>query len=358
MFKIVVPIVTVLLALLIYFFVGKLISKRFAIIGILAFVGIQAVQVYFRSQGILFDELSMAKVWLLSTGILLLIYYAIISLINRKKVVFDPARRSALLAMGAMVPSAYGVSQGIRVPDAVHYDFQSKKIDKLDGFKILQVTDMHISGLFGKEWCEELVKKINAENPDIVVFTGDLSDGFLKERFDDLAPLSQVKAPMYACLGNHEYFYDFYGFQKRFAELGVKFLSNEHTSITMRGEKLVLAGLTDKVAARGGFELPNVEKSLNGADTSNVTVMLNHRPTLTKELSAKGVDLQLSGHTHGGQCFGLNGIVKLLNEGFLYGWYSVGDMKLYVSSGAALWAGAPIRLGVPSELPVITLRRA
>ncbi len=356
MFKFLVPLVLVVIASSVDYFVGKYISKKYALIGIVLFVVLQALHMFLRYHGIAFDALSIGKAWLLSTGIILVVFYAIISCVNRKKEIFNPSRRAALFAMGAMLPSTYGVAQGVRVPDVVYHDFYSEKIQKLHGFKIFQVTDMHISGLFGKSWCAELVQKINAAKPDIVVFTGDLSDGFLDERYDDLSPLNDVQAPMYACLGNHEYIYDFIGFQKRFTELGMKILANEHTVISVKGEKLVLAGITDKAAERRGFEKPNIEKALKNANTEHLTIMLNHRPSLTKELATRGVDLQLSGHTHGGQFIGLNGIVKLFNEGFLYGWYNIGTMKLYVSSGAALWAGAPFRLGMPSELPIITLK--
>ncbi len=355
MFKYI-PLFIVALAVLMYFFAGKYVSKKYLLTIIISFAAVHVLQLYLHSQGIVFDEIHLVKTWLLSTAVFLLLICAIYACFPGKKKNFNPARRSALFAMGAMLPAAYGVSQGVRVPDALYHDFYSDKINKLQGFKILQITDMHISGLFGETWCAELVKKINAEKPDMVVLTGDLSDGFLQERYNDLQPLKNIHAPMYACLGNHEYFYDFEGFQKLFTDLGVKILANEHVALNIRGETLILAGLTDMVAARRGHEMPNIDKALQNVDSKNLTIMLNHRPTLTKELAAKGVDLQLSGHTHGGQFIGLNALVKYYNKGFLHGWYNIDSMKLYVSSGAALWARAPFRLGVPGELPVFILK--
>ncbi len=356
MFRIYVLLVIVLLMAFIFFFISKYIPKKYVFLGFFCFFALQGMHMFLRHQGITFDELTVGKAWLLSTGIFLAVFYALTSFINRKKEVFDPSRRTALFAMGAMLPSTYGITQGTRVPDVVYHEFSSHKLKNSSAIKILQVTDMHISGLFGKAWCEDLVAKINKENADIVVFTGDLSDGFLQDRYDDLLPLKNIEAPMYACLGNHEYIYDIKGFTKLFTAFGMRILANESTTLNLYGETINLVGLTDPRAKQAGAEPPDLEKALRDVNTDNLTIMLNHRPSLTTESAAKGVDLQLSGHTHGGQFLGLNGIVKLANEGFLYGWYTIDSMKLYVSSGAALWAGAPFRLGVPSELPVFLLK--
>ncbi len=353
MFKYI-PLFVIVLAFVLFFVAGKYISKKYLLLGILSFFGIHAVQYCLRLNGIVIDELHMLKTWLLATGVILLIICAGYTCFNRKKTTFNPERRSALFAMGATLPAAYGVWQGVRIPEPVQHDFYSAKVQ--GSVKILQVTDMHISGLFGKTWCADMVATINAAKPDIVVFTGDMSDGFLQERYEDLQPLKDIKAPMYACLGNHEYFYDFKGFVKLFQELGMNILANEHATVNVRGQKLILAGITDLVAARGGYEMPDIDKALKGADPSLLTIMLNHRPNFTREIAAKGVDLQLSGHTHGGQFIPLNALVKHYNKGFLHGWYDIENMKLFVSSGAALWARAPFRLGVPGELPVFIVQ--
>jgi predicted MPP superfamily phosphohydrolase len=112
------------------------------------------------------------------------------------------------------------------------------------------------------------------------------------------------------------------------------------------------------VAARFGLPLPDCAAALAGAPEEAPRVLLNHRPAGAEENARYGVDLQLSGHTHGGQILGLGAFVSRFNEGYLHGWYTAGGMPLYVSSGAGLWNGFPVRMGVPSEIARITLRRA
>ena len=118
----------------------------------------------------------------------------------------------------------------------------------------------------------------------------------------------------------------------------------------------VIAGLNDPVATRFGMEGPNLEKALAGAPADAPVILLAHQPKFARANAAYGVDLQLSGHTHGGQMIGFDQIVASQNEGFLRGLYTVGGMRLYVSPGTGLWTGFPVRIGVPSEIARLVLR--
>jgi predicted MPP superfamily phosphohydrolase len=163
-------------------------------------------------------------------------------------------------------------------------------------------------------------------------------------------------------VGNHEYYSDYPAWIQAFPRLGLKLLLNGHALLNINGCQLVLAGLTDLAAANYAHELPDLRKALAGTPEKAVRILLDHRPGRAPQNAAmalhlqRPLDLQLSGHTHGGQIKGMNYIVRRMNQGFVYGWYTVNGAPMYVSSGAGLWSGFPIRLGVPSEIAHIVLR--
>jgi predicted MPP superfamily phosphohydrolase len=135
-------------------------------------------------------------------------------------------------------------------------------------------------------------------------------------------------------------------------------LSNDHTVLTRDGGSLVLAGLTDLSAPGTRHPAPDLSATLADAPSDAPIVLLDHQPRNAAQAAARGVALQLSGHTHGGMILGLDRLVARANGGFVSGRYSIGGMTLYVNNGTALWPGFALRLGRPSELTRITLRRA
>ncbi|KAG0922727.1 hypothetical protein G6F35_017967 [Rhizopus arrhizus] len=143
-----------------------------------------------------------------------------------------------------------------------------------------------------------------------------------------------------------------------FRALHMQVLENSHLQVRRGEAALTIAGVTDPVAARYGLPLPDLDAALAGADPSAPVILLDHRPRNAREAAARGVTLQLSGHTHGGQIIGMDQLVKRANGGYVSGRYEVDGMTLYVSNGAGLWAGFPARIGVPSEITLLTLRRA
>ncbi|MDR2614215.1 MAG: metallophosphoesterase [Candidatus Accumulibacter sp.] len=265
------------------------------------------------------------------------------------------------LTVAALGLSAIGVWQAVRVPEVRAVDIVLDRLPvELDGLRLVQLSDLHASRLLAGPWQREVVDKANALEPDLILITGDLVDGTPADRAADVAPLRDLKARLgvLAVPGNHEYYSDYVAWMAAFDELGLRLLRNRHVVIRDQGQALVIAGTTDRNAARFGLPMPDIEAALAGAPKDAVVLLLAHQPREAMKNAEAGVDLQLSGHTHGGQIAGLHFIVQKMNEGFVSGPYRVGAMWLHVSNGTGLWNGFPVRLGRPSEITLITLRAA
>lgn len=264
------------------------------------------------------------------------------------------------MAAGAMVLTAIGVHAAIRVPPLKDIEVEIANLPaQFEGYAMLQLTDLHISRLFPEEWTQAVVRQANALHVDLVVVTGDLIDGTVEDRSRDVAPLRDLQAPdgVFVIPGNHEYFFDPQAWMRQFALLGMKTLENSHAVITRAGAQLVLAGVTDLSAEETGFPMPDLSKALNGVPEKAPIILLDHQPKNANAAATQGVALQLSGHTHGGLVIGLERIFALANGGYVSGRYNVHNMTLYVNNGTALWPGLALRLGKPSELTRITLKR-
>lgn len=269
------------------------------------------------------------------------------------------SRRRAGLALGTLVLSAFGVWEAVRVPAVREIEIGLDKLPpSLDGLTLVQLTDLHLSRLFPSTWARAVVERANALSPDLILITGDLVDGVTADRAADVAPLRDLRAPLgvVAITGNHEYYSDHADWMAKFRELGLRVLENDHAAIATPGGVFYLAGLTDEAARRFGSRLPDLEQALQGIPADAPVILMAHRPGEAEQAAARGVALQLSGHTHGGQILGLNLVTRAANHGYVSGLYHVGGMRLYVSNGTGLWNGFPIRLGVPSEITRIVLR--
>ncbi|TDK34021.1 metallophosphoesterase [Luteimonas terrae] len=271
-----------------------------------------------------------------------------------------PALRPALAGI-ALLLSAFGTWQAMAVPQVRQVEIAIADLPQaFDGYRLLQLTDIHASRLLTGDWVTEVVAASNAQRPDLIVITGDLVDGSVTARANDVRPLADLRAPdgVVAITGNHEYYGQYRDWMDAFRAMGMTVLENTHLRIARDGAALTIAGVTDPVAARYGLTLPDVDAALAGRDADAPVVLLDHRPTQARENARRGVDLQLSGHTHGGHIVGMDRLVARANGGFVSGRYDVDGMQLYVSNGAGLWPGFATRIGVPSEITVITLRRA
>jgi uncharacterized protein len=213
-------------------------------------------------------------------------------------------------------------------------------------YRIVQLTDVHVGTLIGREFVTELVRRVNALEPDLVVITGDLIDGPLAELRTAVEPLRELRARdgVYASTGNHEYYWQIEPWLRELDRLGVRVLRNEHVTIR---DVLALAGTDDMV---GGEDLA---RAVAGRDPELPLVLLAHRPrTVTRALNA-GVDLQLSGHTHGGQLLPWGWLARLWDPK-VAGLGRFGPTWLYVGQGTGYW-GPPLRVGTHCEIGVLTL---
>lgn len=267
-----------------------------------------------------------------------------------------------VLLLISLLLAALGTHAALRVPSVTPVEIVVPGLPAAwDGLTVAQLSDVHASKTFPGNWLAGVVDAVNAALPDLIVITGDLFDGSPRQRFDDLRPLRRLRAPLgvYACPGNHEYYSGLTAWRPRFSSLGILLLENDHVLLRRNGAELILAGLSDDVAERFGLPRPDIRQALGSTEASLPLILMAHRPHLVeqlKQLSRPGAALQLSGHTHGGQVFGLDLLVRRVNKGYLRGLYEIGPVRLYISTGTALWSGFPLRLGVPSEIPLITLR--
>ncbi|MDR1489216.1 MAG: metallophosphoesterase [Desulfovibrio sp.] len=316
-------------------------------------------------QSLLFATLLFLFLVVLTRDLVLLVQYLAKRAIKSPKPetpgALSPERRKALLLCFAALPAAYGVKQALALPVTRDMEKVLPGLPaELDGLCIAHLSDLHIGPLLQESWSAALVEKINDLRPDLILFSGDIVDGLPDRRAESVAHLKKLRAVhgIFACVGNHEYYANFHAWMKVFPELGLAMLLNSHRTVDIKGQKLVIAGLTDPTAASFGLPPPDCRAALRGAPENVPRILLAHRPTGAVHNAAFGFSLQLSGHTHGGQILGLDQFVAQFNGGYLRGWYKAEGMPLYVNSGAGLWSGFPLRLGVPSEIARITLRRA
>ncbi|MGC4409246.1 metallophosphoesterase [Rhizobium rosettiformans] len=265
------------------------------------------------------------------------------------------------MGIAAVLLASFGISQAIRVPPLKQIEVVIPGLaPEFDGYRMVQLTDMHISRLFTGSWAAAVVEKTNALDADLIVITGDLIDGSLDIRREDIAPLGGLTARdgVLTVPGNHEYFFDIDRWLGHFPEINMRILANDHAVIERGEGQLVVAGVTDLSARFTGAVEPDLGKALSGAPAKAPVILLDHQPRLAHRAAEQGVALQLSGHTHGGMIRGLDQIVARANNGFVSGFYQVGDMQLYVNNGTGLWPGFALRIGVPAELTEFTLRAA
>ncbi len=269
---------------------------------------------------------------------------------------FTPAIRGGGLTLAALGLGLFGTWRSLIVPDVRNVEIALPRLPAgLDGVTIVQLSDIHIGPLLKEDWLRAVVAKTNAQRPDLVVLTGDMIDGYAEALQEDIAPLGDLQAGygVYGVTGNHEYYFHAREWLPVFEKLGIVMLNNEHRTLSLHGKELVLAGVPDLIAQQFGGEGPDSDKALDGAP-SGVRILLKHRPS-----GASGnarADLQLSGHTHGGQLIFLKWLIASFNGNLVEGLFDRDGMQVYVSPGTGMWSGFSCRLGVPAEITRIILR--
>lgn len=310
----------------------------------------------------LFSVLFLFFFLLLAADAARLLYLLVLFCLRRKRTeqfrIIGNRVNLVLLVMAAVLATV-GMVGGTAVPRVREEAIAVNHLPEgADGLTVAVLADLHVDGITRADRIRKIVERTNALNPDIVIIAGDFVDGTVPVHGDDLRPLADLKARygVFGVPGNHEYYSGYEEWMEFLPTLGIRMLSNGHV-LTGEGGAVVLAGVTDPVAAIMGREEPDIRKALAGTPEKGVRILASHQPRLAPEAAEHGVDLQVSGHTHGGMIAGIDRLVARFNEGFVSGLYRVGDMKLYVSNGAGIWNGFPIRIGVPSEIVLIRLRR-
>jgi predicted MPP superfamily phosphohydrolase len=226
----------------------------------------------------------------------------------------------------------------------------------LDGLRIAQISDLHLGTLTPAGFLATVVSRVNALHPDLVAITGDLADATVAERGAAIRPLAGLAAPAYFITGNHEHYWGAGAWCDAVAACGVTVLRGEHRLVRHHDATLLIAGVDDPaVGERGPHATFLPATALAGAPGADFRLLLAHRPTMGYAAAQAGVDLQLAGHTHGGQFFPWNLLVNHLMP-FSPGLHRYGDTWIYTSRGTGFW-GPPVRLGAPAEITLLTLQR-
>jgi predicted MPP superfamily phosphohydrolase len=229
---------------------------------------------------------------------------------------------------------------------------------ELDGFTIVQITDLHVGNTIGRRFVGDLVERVNGLRPDLIAVTGDMVDGTVADLRAAVAPLAQLRAPhgVWFVPGNHEYYAGIGPWLAEVARLGMTPLRNQRVEIRRGAARFDLAGVDDHSADRfGGGHGADYARALDGREPGVPCVLLAHQPRQVHAAERFGVDLQLSGHTHGGQIWPWHYIVSIQQGGLIAGRYQIGRTQLYVSRGAGYW-GPPVRVAAPLELTRVILR--
>lgn len=264
--------------------------------------------------------------------------------------------RGIVLPVVAWALSLWGVYNGVVPPVVKEFELHFDGLPaELDGYRIVQISDLHASSAARAWRTEKVVEIANALSPDLVCLTGDYVDGRIAAVRGYLAPIANLRAKdgVWAVTGNHEWFGEVGEWRRWYDLWGIRFLANECV-FPRRG--LALGGVDDfRAGAKGAF--PDVGETFAAATNGEFRILLQHQPrTAHANIEGHGVRLQLSGHTHGGIMPGFRPIVRSHNGGFVRGLYEFPHGVLYVNSGCGQWAGFPIRFFTPSEVTLVTLR--
>jgi predicted MPP superfamily phosphohydrolase len=232
----------------------------------------------------------------------------------------------------------------------------SRLPSELDGTTIVQLSDVHVGPTIKRAFIEDIVRKTNALEPDVIAITGDLVDGSVEALRHHVEPLKNLRARygVFFVTGNHEYYSGADAWCDELRHLGIRVLRNERVVIGSGEASYDLAGVDDYHAEQfGGGHGPDLARATHGRDPSRELVLLAHQPRAVFEAKERGVGLQLSGHTHGGQIWPWNWLVRL-QQPVVAGLARFGETLIYVSSGTGYW-GPPMRLGAPAEITKLVL---
>ena len=266
---------------------------------------------------------------------------------------------AAVLLLTPLI-TAIGFAMARRVARVVDVEVPVRELPAaLEGFTIAQISDVHVGPTIKRDFVQRIVDRVNGLAPDMVALTGDLVDGSVLQLSAHTAPLAELRSRhgTYAVTGNHEYYSGADAWIGELERLGAHVLVNENVLLDHDGAHVTVAGVTDFSAHHfDPSHRSDPERALRGAPADAVKVLLAHQPRTAASAEQAGFDLQLSGHTHGGQFWPWNLFVRL-QQPFTAGLHRLGRMWIYISRGTGYW-GPPMRFGIPSEITRIRLVRA
>ncbi len=277
---------------------------------------------------------------------------------ERRRLVARAVAGTAVLAAGGA--TAFAVSSALGDPEIHEVPVKLARLPRaLSGLTIAQISDLHVGRTIGEDEVRRVVAATNRLRPDVVAITGDLVDGSVAMLERSVAPLAAIQARygVFFVTGNHEYYSGAQAWVAHLARLGIRVLRNERVAIGDAGASIDLAGIDDwRSAGMAPGHGPDLARALAGRDPERSLVLLAHQPRGVEEGAQAGVELQVSGHTHGGQIFPFS-LATALVYPYLHGLYPVrGDAggQIFVSRGTGYW-GPPMRLGSPPEITRLVL---
>ena len=264
-------------------------------------------------------------------------------------------RSNLILIFAAILLTGYGYVMEMILPAVKNHTVEINGLPKsANGLRIAVLADLHIEKTTSERYVKELVELVNEQKPDVICLVGDMVDGSVEEVGEKVRLLKDLKASrmILGVVGNHEYYSGYTPWVKFFRNLGVNMLLNDSKII----DDVVFAGITDKQGRVYKKGAPDVKKAVNKNRQGRPVILLAHRPGFVAEAAKEKVDLQISGHTHGGIIWGIDYLVAQANSGYCSGFYKKDNTRLYVSNGAGIWRGLPLRIGRNAELTIITLK--
>ena len=277
----------------------------------------------------------------------------------------DPTRSRVVAGVVVAVVVAllgWGYGEAMRVPRIRPVDVDVSGLGPgLDGLRVAVLTDTHYGPIDRARWSAAVVDRVNELDADVVCHVGDIADGTAAVREAQARPLAAVKATLARVYvtGNHEYYSEVQGWLDYMDGIGWDALRNKHIVVERGGDRLVVAGVDDVTAHGSGIDGhgADVDAALAGADPGLPVLLLAHQPKQVAQAVRAGVDVQISGHTHGGQIWPFHFLVRL-DQPVVQGLSRHGEKtQLYTSRGTGFW-GPPFRIFAPSEITLLTLRRA
>lgn len=281
----------------------------------------------------------------------------VLALANRPSLAAPTA--IAVLALASLF-TLVGYVNARRVARIVRVDIPLTNLpDELAGFTIVQLSDIHVGPTIKRAYVQAIVDRVNQLDADLVAITGDVVDGSVAQLRAHTAPLGSLRTRhgSYVVTGNHEYYAGATAWMLEFERIGLRGLHNRHVVINHHGARFVLAGVTDySAAAFDAAQASDPAAALAGSPPDLPRILLAHQPRSATAAVAAGFDLQLSGHTHGGQFWPWNHFVPL-QQPFTAGLHRLGRLAVYTSRGTGYW-GPPKRFGAPSEITLLRLMAA